>query len=52
MREATDEQLRFFILDNLSVHFSSTTTRAPAVQVRLVSLEGLLELAEVLVILV
>ena len=52
MREATDEQLRFFILDNLSVHFSSTTTRAPTVRVRLVSLEGPLELAKAFAILV
>ena len=50
--EAADERLKFLIPDDLSVHVSSTTTRAPAVGVRLVSLKGLLKLAEVLTILV
>ena len=50
--EAADERLRFLIPDDLSVHVSSTTTRAPTVRVLLVSLEGPLKLAEALAILV
>ena len=46
------KRLRLLVPDNLSVHVSSTTARAPAVRVRLVSLEGPLKLAEALAILV
>jgi len=46
------ERLRLLVLDDLLVHIPSTTTRALAVRVRLVSLKGSLKLAEALAILV
>jgi hypothetical protein len=52
LRETTYERLRLFVPDDLLVHVSSTTARAPAVRVRMVSLEGPLKLAEALAIIV
>jgi hypothetical protein len=47
-----DERFRLLVPDDLSVHVSSASAHAPAVWVRLVSLEGLLKLAEILSVLV
>ena len=52
MRKTTDEWFKLLVPDDLSIHDSSASARAHAVRVRLVSLEGPLKLAEVLLVLV